>query len=200
MHADLRRLFFWSGMKRDIADFLARCLECQRVKAEHEHSAGLLQPNLIPSWKWDIVSMDFMVGLPMTARRHDAIMVTVDRLTKVAHFAPIRSSYTAASVASVFMRDIVRLHGIPRKIISDRDPVFTSAFWTSLQHDLGAQLNFSSAYHPKTDGQTERVNQVLEDMFRMYVMDRQTHWEDYLYLVEFSYNNGYHNFIGLAPF
>ena len=116
--------------------------------------------------------MDFIVGLPMTASHHDAIMVTIDRLTKVAHFAPIRSSYIAASVAGVFMRDIVRLHGIPRKIISDRDPVFTSAFWTSLQHDLEAQLNFSSAYHPETDGQTERVNQVLDDMLRMYGMDR----------------------------
>ena len=101
-------------------------------------------------------------------------MVTVDRLTKVAHFSPIRSSYTAASVANVFMRDIVRLHGIPRTIISDRDLVFTSAFWTSLQHDLGTQLNFSSAYHPETDGQTERVNQVLEDMLRMYVIDQQS--------------------------
>ena len=102
--------------------------------------------------------MDIIVGLPMTSRRHDAIMVTVDRLTKVSHFTPIRYSYTTASVANVFMRDIVRLHGIPRKIISNRDPVFTSAFWTSLQHGLGAQLNFSSTYHPETDGQTERVN------------------------------------------
>ena len=115
--------------------------------------------------------MDFIIGLPLTPRQHDAIMVTIDRLTKVAHFTPIRSSYTATFVANVFMRDIVRLHGIPRKIISDRDPIFTSAFWTSLQHDLGTQLNFSSAYHPETDGQTERVNQVLEGMLRMYVMD-----------------------------
>ena len=179
---------------------MARCLECQRVKAEHQHPVGLLQSNLIPSWKWDIISMDFIVGLPLTPCRHDAIMVTVDRLTKVAHFTPIRSSYTTTSVANVFMRDIVRLHGIPRTIISDRDPVFTSAFWTSLQHDLGTQLNFSSAYHPETDGQTERVNQVLEDMLRMYVMDRQSQWEDYLYLVEFAYNNGYHSSIGMAPF
>ena len=108
----------------------------------------------------------------MTIRRHDAIMVTIDQLTKVVHFSPIRSSYTIASVANVFMCDIVRLHGIPRKIIFDRDLVFTFTFWTSLQHELGAQLNFSSAYHPKIDGQIERVNQVLEDMLRMYVMDR----------------------------
>jgi hypothetical protein len=200
MYSDLRQLYFWSGMKRDIADFVARCLECQRVKAEHHHPAGLLQPHLIPEWKWDTISMDFIVGLPVTYRRHDAIMVTVDKLTKVAHFSPMQSSYTATSVARVFMKDIVRLHGVPRKIISDRDPVFTSEFWTSLQHALGTQLNFSSAYHPETDGQTERVNQVLEDMLRMYVMDRQTHWEDYLYLVEFAYNNGYHSSLGMSPF
>ena len=102
--------------------------------------------------------MDFIVGLPMTASRHDAIKVTIDRLTKMAHFTPIRSSYTAAFVANVFMRDIVRLHGISRKIISDRDHVFNFTFWTSLQHDLGAQLNFSSTYHLEIDGQTERVN------------------------------------------
>ena len=99
MHADLRHLFYWSRMKRDISDFVARCLECQRVKAEHQHPAGLLQPNLIASWKWDIISMDFIVGLPMTFRRHDAIMVTVDWLTKVAHFSPMRSSYTTNSIA-----------------------------------------------------------------------------------------------------
>lgn len=144
--------------------------------------------------------MDFIVGLPLTPRRNDAIMVTIDWLTKVAHFSLMKSSYTITSVANVFMHDIVRLHGIPQKIISDRDPVFTSTFWTSLQHDLGTQLNFNSAYHPKMNGQTKRVNHVLEDMLRMYVMDRQSQWEDYLYLVEFTYNNGYHSSIGMTPF
>jgi len=120
---------------------------------EHQHPASLLQPHLIPEWKWDIILIDFIVGLPMSSRPHDAIMVTVDRLTKVAHFSPICASYNASTVARVFMEDIVSLHGIPRRIISDRDPVFTSALWTSLQHALGTQLNFSSAYHPKTDGQ-----------------------------------------------
>lgn len=103
-------------------------------------------------------------------------------------------------VARVFMEDIVRLHGIPQRIIFDRDLVFTSALWTSLQQSLGTKLNFSSAYHPETDGQTERVNQVLEDMLRMYVMDQQSCWEEYLHLVEFAYNNGYHSSIGMAPF
>ena len=100
-------------MKCDISNFVARCLECQRVKVEHQHLAGLLQPNLIPSWKWDIISMDFIVELPMTACPHDTIMVTIDRLTKVAHFSPIRSSYTTNFVANVFMPNIMGLHGIP---------------------------------------------------------------------------------------
>ena len=200
MNADLKQQYYWPGMKRDIADFVARCLECQRVKAEHQHPAGLLQSHSVPGWKWDTISIDFIVGFPLSARRHDSIMVVVDKLTKVAHFIPVRSSYNVASVARIFMEQVVRLHGIPKKIISDRDPVFTSSLWRSLQRELGTQLNFSSAYHPETDGQTERVNQILEDMLRMYVMDRQNKWEEFLYLVEFAYNNGYHSSIGMAPF
>lgn len=124
-------------MRRDIADFVACFLECQQVKAEHQHPIGLLQSHLVPGWKWDIISMDFIVGLPMSSRRHDAIMVIVDRLTKVAHFSSIKSSYIVAIVARVFLEGVVRLHGIPQWIISDSDPMFTSAFWKALQHDLG---------------------------------------------------------------
>ncbi|KAH9289269.1 hypothetical protein KI387_033386, partial [Taxus chinensis] len=156
MHADLRELYYWPGLRRDIADFFARFLECQRVKAEHSHPAGLLQPHDIPEWKWDVISMDFIVGLPMSSYRHDAIMVTVDKLTKVAHFSPTKVTYNAKAIAKVFMEDIVRLHGIPKTIINDRDTIYTSVFWTSFQAALGTQINFSSAYHPETDGQTER--------------------------------------------
>ena len=119
-----------------------------------------------------MISIDFITGLPMSSRRHDCIMVIVDKLSKVAHFSPMRASYTSSSVAHVFLVDIVHFHGIPHLIISDRDPVFTSVLWTSLQHALGTQLNFSFAFHPETDGQTKRVNKILEDMLRMYVMDR----------------------------
>ena len=156
-----------------IADIVARCLECQRVKVEHRHPSGLPQPHEISEWKWDVISMDFIVGLPLSSCRHDAILVTVDMLTKVAHFSPMRTTFIAWNIAQVFLRDIVRLHGILRKIISDRDSLFTSSFWRELQSTLGTRLNFSIAYHPQTDGQTERVNQVLEDMLRMYVMDHQ---------------------------
>ena len=133
MQADLKQHYYWPRMKRDIADFVARCLECQRVKAEHQHPAGLLQPHSIPEWKWDTILIDFITRLPMKARRHDAIMVVVDQFSKVSDFIPVRSSYNAATVAKIFMEQIVKLHRIPKKIISDRDPMFTSSLWRSMQ-------------------------------------------------------------------
>lgn len=132
MHANLKQHYYWPCMKMDIADFMARCLEWQHVKAEHQHLAGLLQPHGIPEWKWDTISIDFIIGLPMSDHRHDAIMVVVDMLSKVAHFIPVKSSYNAASVAKVYIKHIVKLHGIPKKIISNRDPVFTSSLWRAL--------------------------------------------------------------------
>jgi transposase InsO family protein len=150
--------------------------------------------------KWEVISMDFVVGLPLTSHRHNAILVIVDKLTKSAHFIPVRDTYDVTDVARVFVSEVIHLHGIPKKIISDRDSRFTSRFWTSLQSALGTQLNLSTTYHPETDGKTERVNQVMEDMLRMYVMDNQTQWEKYLPLVEFSYNNSYHSSIGMPPY
>ena len=200
MYADMKQLFFWAGMKSDVVKFVAKCLECQQVKADHHHRAGLLQPHDIPMLKWEVISMDFMVGLPLTSHRHDSIMVIVDKLTKTAHFIPVKETYDVTDVTRVFINEVVRLHGFPKKIISDRDSRFTSRFWTSLQSALGTQLNLSTAYHPETDGQTERVNQVMEDMLRMYVMDQQTHWEKHLPLVEFAYNNSYHSSIGMPPY
>ena len=144
--------------------------------------------------------MDFVVGFPLTSQRHNAILVIVDKLTKSAHFIPVRDTYDVTDVERVFVSEVIRLHRFPTKIISDRDSRFTSRFWTSLQSALGTQLNLSTAYHPETDGQTERVNQVLEDMLRMYVMDNQTQWERYLPLVEFAYNNSYHSSIGMPPY
>ena len=109
LHADLRRLYHWPGMRVQIADIVARCLECQRVKAEHRHPGGLLQPHEISEWKWDVIYMDFIVGLPLSSHCHDAILVTVDTLTKVAHFSTVRTTFTAQNIAQVFLRDIVRL-------------------------------------------------------------------------------------------
>eukprot|EP00253_Pinus_taeda_P006284 PITA_06284 len=187
-------------MKKNIAEYLARCLECQQIKAEHQHPAGLLQPLPIPKWKWEIISMDFITGLPKSKRNNDSIMVVVDKLSKAAHFIPVQSTYKATQIAHVFMQNVFKLHGLPKTIISDHDVKFTSAFWRTLFADLGTQLNFSTAYHPQTDGQTERVNQVVEDMLWAYVMQQPTLWEEYLHLVEFAYNNGYHTSTQMSPF
>eukprot|EP00253_Pinus_taeda_P010499 PITA_10499 len=196
----IRKEYFWPGMKKNIAEYLARCLECQQIKAEHQHPAGLLQPLPIPEWKWEVISMDFITGLPKTKRNNNSIMVVVDKLSKAAHFIPVQSTYKAVQIAHIFMQHIFKLHGLPKTIISDRDVKFTSAFWRTLFVDLGTQLNFSTAYHPQTDGQTERVNKVVEDMLRAYVMQQPTLWEEYLHLVEFAYNNGYHTSAQMSPF
>eukprot|EP00253_Pinus_taeda_P010631 PITA_10631 len=166
----IRKEYFWPGMKKSIVKYLSQCLECQQIKAEHQHPAGLLQPLPVPEWKWEVISMDFITGLPKTKRNNDSIFVVVDKLSKAAHFIPVQSTYRAAQIAHIFMQNIFRLHGLLKDIISDRDVKFTSAFWKTLFAELGTQLNFSTAYHPQTDGQTERVNQMLEDMLRAYVM------------------------------
>ena len=185
-------------MKKDMDKYISRCMKCQQVKVEHQHPVGLLQPLLVLEWKWEVISMDFISGLPMTWRQHDSIMVVVDKLTKAAHFTPVKSTHKNDDISKIFMKDIFKLHGLPKAIISNKDVKFTSNFWKGLFADLGTKLNFSTAYHPQIDGQTERVNQVLEDMLRMYVMDKPTKWEDYLHLVEFSYNNGQQASMGMS--
>ena len=148
MYADTKRLFFWAGMKNDIVQFVARCLECQQVKADHRHSGGLLQPHNIPMTKWETSSMDFIVGLSLTQQKHNVILVLVDRFTKSLHFIPVRDTYEIVDVTRVFINEIIRFHGVPKKIIPDRDPRFTSRFWNCMQSALGTQLNLSTAYHP----------------------------------------------------
>jgi transposase InsO family protein len=170
------------------------------VKVDHHHSTSLLQPHDVPMSKWEVVSMDFVVELPLTLHRHNAILLIVDKLTKIAHFFPVRDTYDVTDVAHVFISELICLHGLPKKIISDRDSQFTSRIWTSLQSSLRTQLNLSTTYHLETDGKTERVNQVMENMLRMYVMDNQTHWEKYLPLVKFAYNNNFHTSIGMFPY
>ena len=125
-----------------------------------------------------------------TWRQHDSIMVVVNKLKKESHFILVNSTYNIDAIENIFMKEIFRLHGFPKKIVFDRDPKFNSNFWKGLFTDLGTKLNFNTVYHPQIDGQIERVNQVLEYMLRMYVMDKPTKWEDYSHLVEFSYNNG----------
>ena len=156
---------------------------------EHQHPVGLLHHFPFLEWKWEVISMDFITGLPMTMRQHDSIMVVAVKLTKASHFILVKSTYKANAITKIFMKDIFRLHGLPKEIIFVRNTKFTSIFWKSLFADLGTKLNSNTACHPQTDGQIERVNQVLEDMLHMYVMEKQTKWEYCLHLMEFAYNN-----------
>jgi hypothetical protein len=186
-------------MKREIAKYVSECDIYQRVKASHLKTAGILQPLPIPSWKWEDISMDFIVGLPNTSQRHDSIWVIVDRLTKTAHFLPVHTTYNAKKYAEIYMDQIVRLHGVPKTIISDHGAQFIAQFWEQLQHALGTKLIRSSAYHPQIDGQTERVNQILEDMLRACVLQYEKNWDKCLSLAEFSYNNNYQTSLKMAP-
>jgi len=144
--------------------------------------------------------MDFITGLPNIRKQHDYIMVMVDKLSKRTHFIPIKSTFKSINITKISMREIFRLHGIPKVVISHRDAKFTSKFWKGLFENMGRNLNFSTCYHPKTDGQIEMTNHILEDMLRMYVKDKQTKGVDYLGLVEFSYNNGYQTSLKMIPF
>ena len=144
--------------------------------------------------------MDFVTKLPKTPDGLDTIWVIIDRLTKSAHFLPIKESYKMERLTRLYIREIVRLHGVPVSIISDRDSRFTSRFWQSLNKAMGTHLDMSTAYHPQTDGQSERTIQTLEDMLRACVIDFGKSWDTHLPLVEFSYNNSYHSSIKVAPF
>ena len=200
MYMDLKKVFWWNNMKREIARYVAECHTCRQVKAEHQSPAGLLQPLPIPKWKWEEISMDFITGLPKTRRNKDAIWVIVDRLTKSAHFIPINQKDNASQLVDIYVKEIVSKHGVPQSIVSDRGSIFTAAFWRQLHNKLGSHLKYSTAYHPQTGGQTERTNQILEDMLRACVLDFGGSWDEHLALAEFSYNNSYQSSIKMAPF
>jgi hypothetical protein len=153
--------YFWLGLKKEIVEYSTRWMECQKVKAEHRNLAGLLQPLPFPKWKWDVVTIDFITELPRTRKQHELVMVVVEKLTKVAHFIPLKTTHGAADVADIFLKEVAHLHIIPKTIVSDRDPKFTSNFWKGLFKGFGTNLNFSIAYHPESGGQTERVNRVI---------------------------------------
>jgi hypothetical protein len=155
MYQDLRRNFWWTRMKREIARYVSECDTCQRIKADHLRPARNLQPLSIPGWKWENICMDFIVGLPRTSRGYNSIWVIVDRLTKSAHFIAVATTYRVGQYTELYISHIVRYHGIPKTIISDRGSIFVARFWEQLHECLGTHLIRSSAYHPQTDGQTE---------------------------------------------
>ena len=170
MYQDLRRQYYWSGIKRHVGDFVRRCLMCQQVKTEHQKQAGLLQPLEVAEWKWEHVTVDFMTHLPRTPQGHDVVWVIVDRLTKLAHFLVMRMTFTLERFCRLYIREIVWLHGVPVSIVLDRDPRFTTHFWKSFQKAMGTRLTVSTTFHPQMDGQSKRSIQVLEDMLRACVL------------------------------
>ncbi|KAJ9560990.1 hypothetical protein OSB04_006150 [Centaurea solstitialis] len=200
MYHGLRQSYWWPGMKKDIAYFVERCVTCLQVKIEHQRPYGKLQQLPIPEWTWEHVTMDFVTKLPRTPKGYDTIWVIVDRLSKSAHFLPMKETYSMDRLARLYIAEVVRLHGTPVSIVSDRDARFTSAFWQSFQREMGTRVNLSTAYHPQTDGQSERTIQTLEDMLRACVVDFGGSWEDHLPLIEFAYNNSYHSSIEAAPY
>ncbi|GKC03760.1 putative reverse transcriptase domain-containing protein [Tanacetum coccineum] len=166
MYQDLKKLYWWPNMKAEIATYVSKCLTCAKVKIEYQKPSGLLVQPEIPKWKWENITMDFVTKLPRTAAGQDTIWVIVDRLTKSAHFLPMREDDTLEKLTRQYLKEVVSKHGVPVSIISDRDGKFTSHFWKSLHKALGTRLDMSTAYHPETDGQSERTIQTLEDMLR----------------------------------
>ncbi|GJR60101.1 putative reverse transcriptase domain-containing protein [Tanacetum coccineum] len=152
MYQDIKKLYWWPNMKADIATYVRKCLTCAKVKAEHQRPSGLLVQPDIPQWKWDNITMDFVMKLPKSSQGYDTIWVIVDRLTKSAIFVPMRETDSLEKLAILYLKEVVMRHGIPVSIIYGRDPRFASHFWRSLQRALGTNLDMSTAYHPQTDG------------------------------------------------
>ncbi|MCH90884.1 hypothetical protein A2U01_0011807, partial [Trifolium medium] len=197
--ARIKSQFYWPTMREDIHKYVLQCSICQQAKASNVLPAGLLQPLPIPSQVWEDVAMDFITGLP-NSHGFTVIMVVIDRLTKYSHFVPQKSDYSSKSVAEAFMENIVKLHGLPKSIVSDRDKVFTSAFWKHLFKLQGTTLAMSTAYHPQTDGQSEALNKCLEMYLRCFTFDNPKGWYKALAWSEYWYNTAYHNSAGMSPF
>lgn len=163
--------FHWTGLRKDVADFVAQCMDCQSVKYETKRVARLLCPLPVPHRPWEDLSLDFIVGLP-PYHGHTVILVVVDRFSKGIHLGMLPTAHTAHSVACLFMDIVGKIHGMPRSLVSDRDPLFVSRFWQELFQLSGTQLRMSSAYHPQSDGQTEVLNRVIEQCLRSFVHRR----------------------------
>jgi len=198
-YSRLKQYFSWSGMKSSVQAFVRACTVCQQAKPDRAHYPGLLQPLPVPAGAWDMVSLDFVEGLPRSGFAN-CILVVVDKFSKFAHFIPMKHPFTALTVAKVYMDNVYKLHGMPSSLISDRDRIFTSTLWRELFSLAGVQLRMSSAYHPQTDGQTERVNQCMETYLRCFVHACPTKWSSWLPLAEFWYNTSKHSSLGRSPF
>uniref|UniRef100_A0A8C5R8C8 Gypsy retrotransposon integrase-like protein 1 n=1 Tax=Leptobrachium leishanense TaxID=445787 RepID=A0A8C5R8C8_9ANUR len=195
----IKRYFWWPTLDQDVRDFVGSCSVCARAKHSTKKPVGLLQPLPVPEQPWSHITIDFIVELP-PSNGFTTIMVTVDRLTKMAHFTPIQGLPTAAQTVSLFLQNIYRLHGVPESIVSDRGAQFTSRFWRCFCRALGISVDLSTAYHPHTNGQTERVNQSLETYLRCYTTYLQDDWATLLCTAEYAYNARLHDSTRCSPF
>lgn len=197
----VKRRFYWPRMDTDVLQYVRTCDACQRNKSSQQATPGLLQPLPIPDYPWQQVTMDLITQLPKSLRGNDAIAVFVDKLTKMVHIAATKTTVTAPQLAEIFWTNVVRYHGLPSSIISDRDPRFAGNFWRALWKCLGTQLAMSTAFHPQSDGQTERANRTLEEMLRPYVRSfLQKDWDEHLVAAEFAINAAKHASTGFTPF
>jgi len=195
----LRRDFHFPNMKQLVQDWVRACPTCQRYKSEHLHPAGLLLPLPVPQGVWSDIALDFVEALPRV-RGKSVILTVVDRFSKYCHFIPLSHPYSAESVAQVFFAEIVRLHGVPQSIVSDRDTVFTSTFWRELMRLVGTQLHMTTAFHPQSDGQSESANRVIIMFLRCLTGDRPRQWLQWLPWAEYVFNTAYQSSLRDTPF
>jgi hypothetical protein len=195
----LNESYFWPGMRADVKRFVDRCIIFHHSKGRKQN-AGFYQPFSIPERPWDAINMDFVLGFPRTQGGCDLIFVVVDRFSKIAHFIPRQKASDVNHIANLFFKEVIRLHGLPRSIVSDRDTKFIGHFWTTLWKKLGTNLSFSSAYHPQTDGHIEVVNRSLGDLLRSLVTEHHSQWDNILPQAEFAYNDSVNRSTGKIPF
>ena len=196
----IQRLFYWPRMMHDIEAYCKNCPTCQTVKANNHKPYGKLFPLPVPQGKWTDVTVDLITGLPLTAHGFNAICVFVDRMTKMVHLVPCKDTLTAPQFCELFARHIIALHGSPVRLVSDRGSIFAAQFTTAFTANVNCLQKFSTAYHPETDGQTERANRVIEDVLRSYVDLRPETWDTYLPMAEFAMNNAPNKSTGNTPF
>ena len=196
----VERVFWWPSLKQDVREYVMACDSCQRNKPTNQKPHGLLRSLDVPEKKWDSISMDLITQLPPTQSGFDCIVVFVDRLTKMAHFVPTKTAISTEELAKVFVDTVVKLHGVPSSVVTDRDARFTSEFYQQFCNILKTKQRMSTAFHPQTDGQTERMNRVLEETLRHYVSAKQDDWDKFLGLAEFAINNAKNESTGQSPF
>ena len=195
----VRLYFFWPKLMNDVKIYIQQCDTCQRNKDEHVPYPGLLQLIPVPKKIWEVITMNFIESLPLS-QGYDCIMVIIDKFTKYAHYIPLFHPFTALGVAKLYLENVFKLHGAPTTIISDRDKIFTSNVWQELMKLIGSNIHMNTAYHPESDGQTERLNQCLEQYLRCMCFLKPKTWYKWISLAAWWYNTSHHTAIGMTLF